>query len=105
MLEGIPAPLADIITRAVSVPTIGIGAGAGCDGQVLVTHDLLGLYDRFVPSFVKQYADLAAAMRGAFEAYRDDVRARTFPAAEHEFSLSDEVLQALRAHLDAPETE
>lgn len=103
VLEGIPAPLAALITRGVSVPTIGIGAGAGCDGQVLVTHDLLGLYDRFTPSFVKQYADLAAIMRGAFEAYRDDVRARAFPAAEHEFSLPDEVLQALLAGLDEPE--
>lgn len=103
VLEGIPAPLAALITQAVGIPTLGIGAGVHCDGQVLVTHDLLGLYDRFTPRFAKQYARLAAAMREAFEAYRDEVRARAFPAAEHSFALPDDVLAALRTQMDAPQ--
>lgn len=97
VLEGIPARLAGLITRSVSIPTIGIGAGAACDGQVLVTHDLLGLFDRFTPKFAKQYADLAGAMRAAFDAFRADVQARAFPAPEHEFTLPDDVWDAIVA--------
>ncbi len=97
VLEGIPARLAGLITRSVSIPTIGIGAGAACDGQVLVTHDLLGLFDRFTPKFAKQYADLAGAMRAAFDAFRADVQARAFPAPEHEFTLPDDVWDAIAA--------
>ncbi|HEC24325.1 MAG TPA: 3-methyl-2-oxobutanoate hydroxymethyltransferase [Chloroflexi bacterium] len=97
VLEAIPARLATLISRSVRVPTIGIGAGAGCDGQVLVTHDLLGLFDRFRPKFVKQYADLAGTMREAFERYRQDVRSRAFPAPEHEFSIPDEVWTEIEA--------
>ena len=97
VLEAVPARLATLITRKVGVPTIGIGAGAGCDGQVLVTHDLLGLFERFTPSFVKRYANLSETARNAFQAYIDDVRARRFPAAEHEYTLRDEVWQALEA--------
>jgi 3-methyl-2-oxobutanoate hydroxymethyltransferase len=97
VLEGIPARLAGLITRSVSIPTIGIGAGAACDGQVLVTHDLLGLFDRFTPKFAKQYADLAGAMRAAFDAFRADVQARAFPAPEHEFTLPDDVWNAIVA--------
>lgn len=99
VLEAVPAPLASLITRTISIPTIGIGAGAGCDGQVLVTHDLLGLFERFTPSFVKQYANLAQAMRTAFEAYRDDVRSRAFPTEAHEFSMPEEVWQAIVAEI------
>ncbi len=90
VLECVPDRVAARISQEVSVPTIGIGAGAGCDGQVLVTHDLLGLFDRFVPTFVKQYAHLAPLMTEAFEAFRDEVRGGTFPAAEHSFTISDE---------------
>jgi 3-methyl-2-oxobutanoate hydroxymethyltransferase len=97
VLEAIPARLAALVTRRVSVPTIGIGAGAGCDGQVLVTHDLLGLLDRPSPQFARRYADLSGAMRSAFQAYRDDVLARRFPAAEHEYSLPDDVWSAIEA--------
>jgi len=97
VLEGIPARLAGLITRSVSIPTIGIGAGAACDGQVLVTHDLLGLFDRFTPKFARQYADLAGAMRAAFDAFRADVQARAFPAPEHEFTLPDDVWDAIVA--------
>ena len=84
VLECVPAAVAARITSEVGVPTIGIGAGSGCDGQVLVFHDLVGLYDRFVPKFVKQYAKLATTMRKAVEEYRDDVTAGRFPGKEHE---------------------
>jgi 3-methyl-2-oxobutanoate hydroxymethyltransferase len=97
VLESVPARLAALITRSVRVPTIGIGAGAGCDGQVLVTHDLLGLSVRHTPKFAKRYADLAAVMQSAFEAYRDEVRGRVFPSAEHEFSMADEVWAQIEA--------
>ena len=85
VLECIPAAVAAEITAAVPVPTIGIGAGAGCDGQVLVTHDLLGLTGGRVPSFVKQYADLRGTIAAAVTQYRDDVRGGTYPGAEHAF--------------------
>ena len=83
VLEGIPAPLARAITAAVAVPTIGIGAGPGCDGQVLVVNDMLGIGGPFTPRFVKRYAELGAAMARAFAAYRDDVEAGRFPGREH----------------------
>jgi 3-methyl-2-oxobutanoate hydroxymethyltransferase len=79
VLEGIPARLGVLVTRELQIPTIGIGAGVGCDGQVLVTHDLLGLYLGRAPKFVRRYADLAAAMREAFTRYVADVKARRFP--------------------------
>lgn len=95
VLEAIPARLAGLITQTIKIPTIGIGAGAACDGQVLVTHDMLGLYDRFTPKFVKPYSNVAQVMRAAFESYRDEVRARAFPGDEHEFAMPDEVWQTL----------
>lgn len=101
VLESIPARLAALITRAVPIPTIGIGAGASCDGQVLVTHDLLGLYEAFVPKFAKQYATLADVMRDAFAAYRDEVQQRAFPAQSHAFSLPDDVWQAVQDYIAA----
>jgi 3-methyl-2-oxobutanoate hydroxymethyltransferase len=85
VMECVPGELAEKITAAVNIPTIGIGAGAGCDGQVLVTHDLLGLFDDLHPRFVKRYAELGAAVTAAVEAYCRDVRAGEFPAAEHTF--------------------
>jgi 3-methyl-2-oxobutanoate hydroxymethyltransferase len=85
VLECVPGTLAGIVTRAVPVPTIGIGAGPECDGQVLVINDLLGLYERLTPSFVKKYADLAPQIREAATAYRDEVRSGAYPAAEHTF--------------------
>jgi 3-methyl-2-oxobutanoate hydroxymethyltransferase len=90
VLESVPARLAELISKKLSIPTIGIGAGAGCDGQVLVTHDLLGLFDRFTPKFVKQYAKLNAEMKRAFTEYIDDVERKTFPAAEHTVEMADE---------------
>lgn len=83
VLEGIPAGLGTEITAAVGIPTIGIGAGPGCDGQVLVIHDMLGLFSDFTPRFVKRYAQLGSAMTEAFAAYIADVEAGTFPGPEH----------------------
>jgi 3-methyl-2-oxobutanoate hydroxymethyltransferase len=85
LIEGVPTDLGAAVTTAVRVPTIGIGAGPGCDGQVLVWHDLLGLYDAFKPKFVKRYADLGEAVRTALKAYTAEVRAGTFPGPEHSF--------------------
>lgn len=90
VLEKIPARLARLISERLEIPTIGIGAGSGCDGQVLVTHDLLGLFDRFTPSFVKKYADVHGEMARAFAAYKAEVEAGTFPAAEHSVEMEDE---------------
>jgi 3-methyl-2-oxobutanoate hydroxymethyltransferase len=100
VLEAVPARLAALISRLIPVPTIGIGAGGGCDGQVLVLHDVLGLYDQFRPKFAKQYANLAQAIRDAVETYRDEVRTRTFPAAEHEFSIPDDVWDEISADFE-----
>lgn len=94
-LESIPARLAELVSRSLSIPTIGIGAGAGCDGQVLVVHDLLGLFDRFTPKFVKKYADLHGEMQSAFGEYIADVTARRFPADEHTVEMPDEEWNAL----------
>jgi 3-methyl-2-oxobutanoate hydroxymethyltransferase len=85
VVECVPAALAERITAAVKIPTIGIGAGVGCDGQVLVTHDMLGLFEDFRPRFVKQYADVGLAIRRAAEEYCREVREGTFPGAEHGF--------------------
>ncbi len=95
ILEAIPGPVAKIITERVTIPTIGIGAGPDCDGQVLVTHDLIGLFDRFVPKVVRQYAQVFPLIVEALEAYRDDVIAGTFPGPEHGYAMSEEALQAL----------
>ncbi len=83
VLESVPTQLAEYISHQVSIPTIGIGAGSHCDGQVLVTHDLLGLFDRFTPRFVRKYADFYGEMQSAFADYIADVQTHQFPAAEH----------------------
>jgi 3-methyl-2-oxobutanoate hydroxymethyltransferase len=93
VLEAVPAPVAELISRELTIPTIGIGAGPHCDGQVLVFHDLVGLFDRFVPKFVKQYAHLRQPMLEAFQAYKAEVEAGTFPAAEHSFNIDEAELQ------------
>ncbi len=95
VLEAIPAPLAEIITKKLTIPTIGIGAGVHCDGQVLVTHDLIGLFDRFVPKFVKQYANVSQDIVAAFNAYAEEVATGKFPGPEHSFTMKDEVLKRL----------
>jgi 3-methyl-2-oxobutanoate hydroxymethyltransferase len=91
VMECIPNRLAKLITESVSIPTIGIGAGAGCDGQVLVTHDLLGMFDKFVPSFVKGYANLAPQIKEAVSAFKEEVRAGSYPDAKHSFSMQLDV--------------
>jgi len=85
VLECIPASLAEQITRRVKIPTIGIGAGIGCDGQILVTNDLLGITSGYVPRFVKPYADLQGTIQKAVSQFRDDVRAGTFPGPDQSF--------------------
>jgi 3-methyl-2-oxobutanoate hydroxymethyltransferase len=95
VLESVPARLATLISQRLEIPTIGIGAGGGCDGQVLVTHDLLGLFDRFTPKFVKKYADLHGEMARAFAAYKGDVENCAFPAQEHIVEMKDEEWGAL----------
>lgn len=93
VLECVPAEVAKRITSAVSVPTIGIGAGLECDGQVLVTHDLLGLYSGFSPKFVKRYANLVEEIKRALDAFRKEVLEKKFPGPEHGFSMPAEELQ------------
>ena len=94
VLESVPDRVAALITERLRVPTIGIGAGPGTSGQVLVLHDMLGLFDRFTPRFVKRYAELGAAARAALEAFCADVQSRTFPAAQHSYSIDDEEWRA-----------
>ncbi|CAI7988885.1 3-methyl-2-oxobutanoate hydroxymethyltransferase [Geodia barretti] len=85
VLEGMPVQLAREITQRVSIPTIGIGAGMHCDGQILVVHDMLGLFDDFTPKFVKRYANLKETIGGAVRSYMEEVRTEAFPAEEHTF--------------------
>jgi 3-methyl-2-oxobutanoate hydroxymethyltransferase len=99
VLEAVPPPVAARVTAELHVPTIGIGAGADCDGQVLVYHDLLGLYEGLAPRFVKRYADLASEIRRALGAYVADVRSGAFPGGEHTYSMpEDELTQFEAAH-------
>ena len=99
VLEAVPSPVATRITETLTIPTIGIGAGAGCDGQVLVYHDLLGLYEARAPRFVKRYAALADEIRAALEQYAEDVRTGRFPEEQHGYAMPDEELDAFRAGL------
>jgi 3-methyl-2-oxobutanoate hydroxymethyltransferase len=92
VLEAVPSPVAARITDALDIPTIGIGAGPDCDGQVLVWHDLLGLYEGHAPRFVKQYADLAPTIGAAVEQYASEVRDGSFPKEQHTYSMTDEEL-------------
>ena len=94
VLEAVPAPVASRITDTVMIPTIGIGAGCGCDGQVLVYHDLLGLSEGHLPRFVKRYANLSREIRDALEAFADDVRTGAFPSDEYDYSMPDDELAA-----------
>jgi 3-methyl-2-oxobutanoate hydroxymethyltransferase len=90
VLEAVPPRLAEHITKMLDIPTIGIGAGVDCDGQVLVIHDLLGMFDRFTPRFVKQYTHLHTAIHHALNDFREDVETRAFPTAEHTYPMKDE---------------
>ena len=105
VLEAVPAQVAARITESLTVPTIGIGSGRGCDGQVLVFHDLLGLYDGKAPRFVKRYADLAAETRLALERYAAEVRSGTFPGDEHTYSIPEDELAAFEAAVSGSRAE
>ena len=100
VLESIPVRLGKLVSERLEIPTIGIGAGAGCDGQVLVTHDLLGLFDLFTPRFAKQYANLHGEMLGAITAYKDEVLTGQFPADEHSVEMPDEDWAQITAWLN-----
>lgn len=95
VLECIPAQVGELVSRKLAVPTIGIGAGAACDGQVLVFHDALGLFERFTPKFVKKFAALGAAAKDGLDNYLQDVRAGVFPGAEHSFSMNEDELSRI----------
>lgn len=95
VLEGVPAKLAKIVTEKLSIPTIGIGAGKDCDGQVLVFQDMLGMFDDFVPKFVKQFGNVGTAMKEAFAAYKKEVEDGTFPAEEHTYTIDDDIIEKL----------
>ena len=95
VLEAIPAPLAKMITAKISIPTIGIGAGVDCDGQVLVLHDMIGLFDRFVPKFVKKYTNVSEDILKALNTYAKEVETGSFPGPEHSFAMKEDVLDRL----------
>ena len=99
VLESVPARLAELISKKISIPTIGIGAGLGCDGQVLVTHDLLGLFARFTPKFVKKYANFHGEMQKAFGDFIEDVESKRFPAQEHTVEMDDKEWESLQKEL------
>lgn len=106
VLEGVPDRLASYITQRLGIPTIGIGAGGGTSGQVLVTHDILGLFDRFTPRFAKRYAELGVAMRRGLTEFREEVEGGLFPGPEHSYSISEEEWDAFLASVGErlPET-
>lgn len=95
VLEGIPKKLADLVTEKLTIPTIGIGAGNGCDGQVLVYQDLLGMFSDFTPKFVKRYANIGEIMKQAFRQYFEEIQSGVFPSEEHEYKIDDEVIEKL----------
>jgi 3-methyl-2-oxobutanoate hydroxymethyltransferase len=92
LLEAIPAQIAKKITEHLKIPIIGIGAGVHCDGQVLVVHDLLGLFERFTPKFAKRYVNLSELMLKAFESYREEVEKGVFPTEQHSFHIDEQEL-------------
>ncbi len=96
LLEAVPAPIAKRVTERLNVPTIGIGAGVHCDGQVLVVHDMLGLFDRFTPKFAKCYVNLSELMLKAFDSYREEVSKGTFPTDQHSFHMDEKELSKVK---------
>ena len=96
ILECVPDRLAKLITEKLEIPTIGIGAGAHCDGQALVTNDMIGLFDRFTPKFVKKYADLWPLLLNAFKRYKDEVEGGKFPTEEHSFTMNESELKKIK---------
>ena len=100
ILEAVPAPLGKLVAEAVKVPVIGIGAGPDVDGQVLVTHDMIGLFDKFVPKFVKQYTNIRKVILDALSEYKQEVLDVKFPAPEHSFKMPEEALEALKKMIE-----
>lgn len=98
-LECVPDELATLISQELSIPTIGIGAGNGCDGQVLVYQDMLNMFSGIKPKFVKHFANIGEEMKRAFRAYDEEVKAKTFPAAEHNFAIDPAIIQAVKEKL------
>jgi len=95
VLEGIPKKLADLVTEKLTIPTIGIGAGNGCDGQVLVYQDMLGMFSDFTPKFVKRYANIGEVMKDAFRQYMEEIQSGVFPAEEHQYKIDDDIIEKL----------
>jgi 3-methyl-2-oxobutanoate hydroxymethyltransferase len=100
ILEAVPAPLGKLVAESVQVPVIGIGAGVDVDGQVLVTHDMIGLFDKFIPKFVKQYTQIRTVILEALSRYKADVINENFPGPEHSFKMPDAALEELKKMLD-----
>ena len=96
VLECVPNKIAEVITKKLRIPTVGIGAGIDCDGQVLVTHDLLGLFERFKPKFVKQYVNLSLQIQKAIEDYKTEVIEGKFPTKAHSFTIKEEEFKKLQ---------
>ena len=101
VMECVPAKLAALVTKTLHIPTIGIGAGAGCDGQVLVYQDMLGMFMDYQPKFVRKFAEVGKTMQDAFVTYRNEIQAGNFPAEEHSFAISDEVMAQLEQEAQA----
>ncbi len=101
VFECVPAKLAALISRLLTIPTIGIGAGNGCDGQVLVYQDMLGMFSDYQPKFVRKFADVGSMMQQAFADYQSEIQAGNFPAAEHSFTISDELIAQLEQEEEA----
>lgn len=95
VLECVPAALAELVTNKVNIPTIGIGAGNVCDGQVLVYQDMLGMFSDFTPKFVKKFADIGSVMKEAFKAYDAEVKEGSFPSREHMYAIDDDIIEKL----------
>jgi len=96
IFEAVPAKLSEYVTKKLRVPTISIGGGPGCSGQLLVTPDVLGMFDAFTPSFAKRYTNFNEQMKKTFAQYSEEVRTRVFPGKEHSYGMSDEVLEAIK---------
>ncbi len=100
VLECVPAKLAELVTKSISIPTIGIGAGAGCDGQVLVYQDMLGMYSDFTPKFVRRFGEIGEAMVAAFKSYDAAVKDGTFPTAENCYKIDEDIYEAVKEYAE-----
>jgi 3-methyl-2-oxobutanoate hydroxymethyltransferase len=101
LIEAVPAPVAALVTERLHIPVLSLGAGPDCDGQLLIAHDLLGLFEAFTPRFVERYAEVSKVMLDAFSRYREDVRSGAFPTAEHTYGIDDAQVELLRRALGA----